>query len=212
MDDLALLPLPKQEIQERTKEYITFCPSELIYRYVKEGSRSEWIDFNLFIIDKIMKRYSEQKLVLLAHVLKPDNVDDRKLVNELYNLASTEYRDRILVEDREIYPYQVRNYIQQSLFTISSRMHPVVSSLQCEVPAIAFSYSTKYWGIIGERYELEDYIIDVRYMTYDEMKERFIVVLDKLDNEYDIVQQKIKEKNELARENIIIALKEITAL
>ena len=49
-------------------------------------------------------------------------------------------------------------------------------------------------------------------MTYDEMKERFIVVLDKLDNEYDIVQQKIKEKNELARENIIIALKEITAL
>ena len=40
MDDLALLPLPKQEIQERTKEYITFCPSELIYRYVKEGSRS----------------------------------------------------------------------------------------------------------------------------------------------------------------------------
>ena len=29
------------------------------------------------------ERYSEQKLVLLAHVLKPDNVDDRKLVNEL---------------------------------------------------------------------------------------------------------------------------------
>ena len=55
-------------------------------------------------------------------------------------------RDRILVEDREIYPYQVRNYIQQSLFTILVECIQY-SSLQCEVPAIAFSYILSIGGL-----------------------------------------------------------------
>ena len=55
-------------------------------------------------------------------VLKP-KVDDRKIVNELYQNVEARYKDRIMVEDRILYPYQVRNYIQQSLFTVSSRMH-----------------------------------------------------------------------------------------
>lgn len=212
MDDLALLPLSKQEAKERTKEYITYCASELIYRYSKEGKREDWIDFNLFMIDTIMNRYPSKKLVLLAHVLKPESVDDRKIVSELYSLVKNNYKDRIIVEDRELYPYQVRNYIQKSLFTLSSRMHPVVSSIQCEIPAIALSYSNKYWGIIGERYGLEDCIMDVRYMTYTEMKEKFIILLNKLENEYDIIQRKMVEKNRLARENIMNALKEISFL
>jgi len=50
-DDLALLQLAKQETKERTREYITYCPSELIYRYSKEGGRESWIEFNLFMIN-----------------------------------------------------------------------------------------------------------------------------------------------------------------
>ena len=56
-------------------------------------------------------------------------------------------------------------------------MHPVVSSIQCEIPAIALSYSSKYWGIIGERYGLGDYIIDVRHLNYDEMKKKFVELI-----------------------------------
>ncbi|PRR84089.1 polysaccharide pyruvyl transferase family protein [Clostridium vincentii] len=211
-DDLALLPLSKQELKEKTKKYITYCPSELIYRYSKEGNRQDWIDFNLFMIDKIMNKYKDKKLVLLAHVLKPEHVDDRIIVNELYGLVKHKYMDRIIIENNEMYPYGVRNYIQQSLFTISSRMHPVVSSIQCEIPAIALSYSSKYWGIIDERYGLGEYIIDVRYLSYDEMKEKFVCLMDKIELEYEPIQQKIKNKNKLANENIMQTLREIVDL
>jgi len=212
IDDLALLPLTKQEEKERTRKYITYCPSELIYRYTKEGDRSHWIEFNLFMIDKILNKYPDKKLVLLAHVLKPDTVDDRKIVKELYESVKNLYINRIIVEDNEMYPYQVRNYIQQSYCTISSRMHPIVSSIQCEIPAIALSYSNKYWGIIGERFGLEDYIVDVRYMTYDEMKMKFNALLDKVDAEYNNIQIQMRDKNKLAKKSIMNALKKVATL
>lgn len=211
-DDLALLPLSKQESKTRTKEYITYCPSELIYRYSKEGKREDWIDFNVFMIETIMNKYTDKKLVLLAHVLKPDNVDDRKIVNELYDIVKEKYDNRIIVENNEMYPYEVRNYIQQSLFTISSRMHPIVSSIQCETPSIALSYSSKYWGIIGDRYELKDYILDVRYMNYEEMKEKFDGLIDKIEIEYEQIQHKMREKNKLANSIIMKTLDEIANL
>jgi len=212
MDDLALLSLTKQELMSRTKEYITYCPSELIYRYSQTKKREDWIDFNLFMIDVIMTKYSHEKLVLIAHVVKQKNVDDRRITKELYALVKDKYPGRIIIETNEIYPYEVRNYIQQSLFTISSRMHPVISSIQCEIPAIALSYSSKYWGIIGERYELGDYIIDVRYMSYDKMKKKFVHLIDRIESEYDQIQEKMKNKNKLAKESIISALREIERL
>ena len=211
-DDLALLPLTRQEEKERTKEYISFCPSELIYRYTKDGNRKDWLNFNLFMIDKVMEKYKDKKVVLLAHVLRPVDVDDRIMVNELYNLIKDKYKDRIICENKEMYPFEVRNYIQQSLFTIASRMHPVISSIQCEIPAIALSYSTKYWGIIGERYDLEDYIIDVRYLDYQEMKAKFLYLINKIDLEYEEIQIKMREKNKLAEENILNTLNEIARL
>jgi len=211
-DDFALLPLPKQQFKERTKMYIMYCPSELIYRYSKEGKREDWIDFNLFMINKLMSKYIDKKLVLLAHVIKPESVDDRIIVNELYHLVEDKYKDRIIIENNEMYPYCVRNYIQQSLFTISSRMHPIISSIQCEIPIIALSYSNKYWGIIGERYELGDYIIDVRYSSYNQMKKQFVMLLGKIDNEYEKIQEKMKNKNNLATKRIEETLEEIKQL
>lgn len=208
-DDLALLPLTKQELNERTKEYITYCPSELIYKYSREGDRKDWIDYNLFMIDLIMERYSEKKLVLLAHVLKPDHVDDRIIANELYSLIIEKYSGRIILKTDELYPFEVRNYIQKSLFTISSRMHPVISSIQCEVPAIALSYSSKYWGIIGERYELGDFILDVRLLNYEEMKKQFTFLINEIESEYLHIQEKMANKNKQANETILKSLEEI---
>jgi len=209
-DDLALLKLSKQEVKSNTKQYITYCPSELIYRFSKEGNRQDWINFNLFMIDEIMAKYPTKKVVLLAHVIRPETVDDSIIANELYALIKSKYEGRIIIESKEMYPFQVRNYIQQSLFTISSRMHPVVSSIQCEIPAIALSYSSKYWGIIGERYGLGDYIIDVRDLTYDEMRKKFIELVGKIETEYDQIQNKMNDKNKLANKCIMKTLTEIS--
>ena len=74
------------------------------------------------------------------------------------------------------------------------------------------SYSTKYWGIIGERYGLKDYILDIRYLSYDEMKKRFIDLMNTIELEYDEIQNKMEHNNKLANKNIIKTLKEITKL
>lgn len=211
-DDLALLPLAKQETRERSKKYIMYCPSELIHRYAKEGNRKSWIEFNLFMADTLMKTYVDKKLVLLAHVLKPEHVDDRIIVNELYDLLKEKYQDRILVKTEELYPYEVRNLIQESLFVISSRMHPIISSIQCEIPAIALSYSSKYWGIIGERYGLGDYIIDVRYLKYDEMKEKYMALIHKIEVEYGQIEEIMRSNNALAIGSIMSAFEGIRDL
>lgn len=209
MDDLALLPLAKEKREIKTKEFITFCPSELIYRYSKEGSRQDWIDYNLFIIDKIMSRYLNIKLVLLAHVLQPQHVDDRIIAREIYELVKEKYLNRIILEDSILFPYEVRSYIQKSLFTVSSRMHPIVSSIECEIPAIALSYSSKYWGIIGERYELSDFILDIRYLDYFEMKEKFIELIEIIEKNYEEIQIQMKNKNVLSKESIMNSLQKI---
>jgi len=211
-DDLALLPLARQETKERTRDFITYCPSELIYRYTKDGSRESWIEFNLFMIDFIMNKYVDKKLVLLAHVLKPKHADDRIIVNELYDLLIGKYKDRIIAINNEMYPYEVRNLIQQSLFVISSRMHPIVSSIQCGIPAVALSYSSKFRGVIGERYGLGEYIIDVRYLNYMEMREKFVSLIERLEAEYELIEEKIKNNNELAKTSITCTLEEIRDL
>lgn len=212
MDDLALLPLAKQESKERTKEYVTYFPSELIYRYSQSGSREDWIDFNTFAIDKIMQKYPEKKLVLLAHVLRPEHADDRKITEELYARANEKYEGRIIPANQEMLPYEVRNYIQKSYLVVSGRMHPAVSAMQSEIPVIAFAYSEKYWGIIGERYGLGEYILDIRNCSYEKMKDRFCVLLDKIDRQYDEIQQIMKTGNDRAVRSIMNALSEINGL
>lgn len=209
-DDLALLPLTLQKNIEKQEKYITYCPSELIYRYSKEGNRQDWINFNLFMINKIIEKYPDKKLVLLAHVL--ENVDDRLILNELYDNIDEDYKERIILKNEEIYPFEVREYLSQSYLTFSSRMHPVISSIQCKTPAIAISYSTKYWGIIGERYDLKDYIIDIRYLDYDEMKKRFVELLDKIEINHGEIKTKMEEKNKLAEKSIMKAFKEIVSI
>lgn len=211
-DDLALLPLAKQEIKERTGEYIIICPSEIIYHYSRDGSREKWIEFNLFMIDVIMDSYADKKLVLLAHVLRPEHADDRVIVNELYGLLKEKYKDRVIAVSNEQYPYEVRNLIQQALFVVSGRMHPVVSSFQCGIPAVAISYSSKFWGVIGERYGLGEFIIDVRDLNYMEMRQKFVHLLDRVGKEYSQIADKIKSKNELTERSIMGALKEIRDL
>lgn len=211
-DDLALLPLARQQEEKGIKEYITYCPSELIFRYTKDRSRENWINFNLFMVDRIMERFPDKKLSLLAHVLRPEDADDRIIVNELYNLTADKYNGRIIAKNEEMLPWETRQIIARSTLVVSARMHPVISAIQCLVPSISLSYSTKFWGIIGDRYGLERQIIDVRTLNYDEMKETFSKMLESIEEEWENMENIIKSKNEMAAINIEKTLKEVANL
>ncbi|MDF2999968.1 MAG: polysaccharide pyruvyl transferase family protein [Bacillota bacterium] len=220
MDDLAMLPLTRQdeapasqeEIPARPREYITYCPSELIYRYTREGSREKWIQFNLFFLDEVLCRYPDKKLLLLAHVLRPDHVDDRRAVRELQELLEAKHPGRVLKVDYEQYPFEARALIQKSYFVIAARMHGAVSALQCGVPSLTLSYSSKFWGVIGEGYGMRDYILDVRQMDDRQMREQSLRLLDQLEANLEIIGETLNGKNTSAEKSIVSALREIAAL
>jgi hypothetical protein len=52
----------------------------------------------------------------------------------------------------------------------------------------------------------------VRYLDYQEMKDKFLYLIDKIDLEYEEIQIKMREKNKLAEENILNTLNEIARL
>ncbi|QOX65168.1 polysaccharide pyruvyl transferase family protein [Anoxybacterium hadale] len=220
MDDLAMLPLTRQEEASARQEqlpaqpgaYITYCPSELIYRYTREGSRERWIQFNLFLLDAVLRRYPDKKLLLLAHVLKPDHVDDRRAVRELKELLEEKHHGRILIADYEQYPFEARALIKKSYFMIAARMHGSVSALQCGVPSLTLSYSSKFWGVIGESYGMRDYILDVRQMDDRQLRERTLHMLDQLEANLDLIRKTLKYKHTSAEKSIVSALREIAAL
>ena len=210
-DDLALMPLARQKSADNQQKYITFCPSELIHRYARDEGRAGWLALNKTVIDTLMGRYPELTLVLLAHVLQPASVDDRPLVRELYDWAAPRYPGRVEKQDQILLPYQVREIIGQSRLTVSARMHPVISSLQGQVPALAFSYSQKYWGIIGERYGLGEYILDVRQANYEQLGQDFENRLNRLEANYEDIRATMAAHNQRAEANIRAALKELAA-
>ncbi len=211
-DDLALMPLVRQEKKENLRTQITYCPSELIHRYAREPGREAWLAFNRRILAELLDRYPDKSIVLLAHVLAPPSVDDRPMVQELSAWAEEHFPGRTRRMDQVLLPYQVRDIIGQSYVTVSARMHPVVSSLQCTVPALAFSYSQKYWGIIGERYGLGDAILDVRNQDYGSLLKVFQMRLDWVDRQYEVIRQQMATCNERAEREIQAALQELAAL
>jgi colanic acid/amylovoran biosynthesis protein len=208
--DLALLPLAKETNIHKDQKYIIFCPSELIYRYSKEGSRDKCIDFYINLCKYLLNKYKNLTMLILAHVLKPENVDDRKMVKEIYNVLKVEFEDRIRKIDEEIYPYQVRDYIKQSYFVVSARMHPIISSIECNVPSISISYSRKYWGILGDGYNLKDYIIDMRhYENYNQIFEEFEKKVSYLQQNREKFIKNIRLKNKKDQEVILLKIKDI---
>ncbi len=149
-----------------------------------------------------MNRFPDKELVLLPHVLMPKHVDDRIIIRELQEMDS-----RLIAMTKEMLPYEIRDYIQSSLFIVSARMHPVISAIQCGIPAVALAYSDKYQGIIGEKFKLEECIIDVRYNTYNEMKEDFVRCIEDTEKRREEQIKKMEIFGEIAKENIMESLK-----
>lgn len=197
--DLALMPLamePETVGPETSavEKRICLFPSELIFKYSRGQSREQCLGFYLGICRSLLGKYTDHKILLIPHVLKPPSSDDRAMVRDLYAALSPEERTKVEILDREMLPVEVRILIKSSRLVVSARMHPVVSALECRVPWICFSYSRKYWGILGEGFKLGDYILDVRNGSFDELSHRFGELLEKVEAHRDSILRQIEGK------------------
>lgn len=202
--DLAFLDLPKQEnsngIIKRYKlevqSYVTIVLSGLVDSYTKD--RKCYINNQVDIVRSIINnpRLSNRKIVLLAHVLRPEHADDRVVINNVLEELNNEERGKIVVITDELLPSEARAILGNGLFTITGRMHAAVSTFFMRKPAISLSYSVKYLGVIGNGLDVNNLIIEAadenlwknnKISTLVDKKVNFI-----LDN-YDYLIKKINE-------------------
>ena len=159
------------------------------------------------IINYISSKYKEYNLVLLPHVLRNSDIDDRNIIKEIENKLGE--RENITYIYDEMPPLQARFILGNGVLTITGRMHGAISTLQMRKPAISIAYSVKYKGVIGEGLGLNELIVEG---SKREDWEKSIIernVCKKIDyvlNNYDNLINKIHfniQKSEVKSNNMI---------
>jgi len=168
--DLAFLNLPNQENQIHhirllrqykldKDQYVTLIPSGLSRCYTDD--RTAYVGSWVKVIKRLLSQSeSSNKIVLLAHVLRPAADDDRAVINEITHYLSVDEKERVVEITGELLPYEARIIIGNGIYTISGRMHGAVSSFQMGKPAVSLSYGAKYAGVIGKGLNMERLIIE----------------------------------------------------
>lgn len=171
--DLAFLDLPKQnnkcEIERlmtkyslKPDTYVTIVASGLVGHYTER--REDFIRNFVKLLEELSGKTNIQKIVFLAHVLRPISGDDRIVIREILDYIKDQNLlhviEKLVVVDNELFPYEARIILGYGRFTVSGRMHAAVSTFQMGKPAIALSYSMKYEGVISEGLNVPMLVVD----------------------------------------------------
>lgn len=181
-----------------------------MYRHGKNMSRQFFVDMNVKLCKYVLDSMKDVELFMLPHVWNDSIKGDAHIMMDIYNKIPQEYKERIILKNESMQPYEVREVIKKSYFLIAERMHPAISGLECGVPSLVFSYGRKYEGIFGNLYELEDTILDIREYSEDDsiMKEAERLVNYIVENN-ESLRERIRNKNVLARPRALAHIQEI---
>jgi len=168
--DLAFLPLAREDdasmdvLSASIGQYFTVVPSEILWRYAYRPVRHEYIRFLSSVVGYLSRQLPQCSIVLLPHVITGDGSDDRLAGRDLrsYLIRQGVSKNRIIFLEEPILPFQARRIIGKGLLTLTGRMHAAVSSAVRLVPFLCFSYSRKYWGVIGHSMGMRDLVMDIR--------------------------------------------------
>lgn len=167
--DLAFLNIPFQDDKAKQIElyshyrlngkYITIVPSGARRQYTsnKEIYIDEYIKMIYYIVDEL-----KLDVLLLAHVIHVSDSNDKIIIDRIVEKLEPQYMEHIHVVDSLIYPYEARILLGGGLATITGRMHAAVSSINMRTVPICLSYSVKFKGVIGDDFDLNDYIYQCR--------------------------------------------------
>ena len=167
--DLAFLDIPFQNDSQKKcdllkqyvggKPYITIVPSGADRQYT--SNISDYIREYIKIIDYLIHT-TEYDILLLAHVIHVSDSNDKRIIDQMIKKIDTCYLTRIHVVNFLLLPYEARILLGNGIATITGRMHAAVSSINMGTIPICLSYSVKYKGVIGDDFELNDYIYECR--------------------------------------------------
>lgn len=220
--DLAFLDLPMQTNQNETlkildkyslieNEYVTVIPSGFYKKYTKnfEEYISNWEEMLRRLLDQNI--FKNKKIVLLAHVIQPQDVDDRIIINNIID-KNPDISSRMIPITDELLPHEARIILGNGKFTITGRMHGAISTFQMGKPAISLSYSGKYREVIGGDLKLPNLIVESSDARLWENGGIVTKVIDKVSyvaENYDSLIESINQNVELARNNALYSIEAV---
>ena len=165
--DLSLANMPNtnsinilEKYNLKDTKYISIVPSgeynlftESLKNYLKEY---------INIIQEILnnKILSEYKIVLMPHVISPEDKDDRVIIKKIYNALEDRYLDKVIMINEEMLPSEARVILGKGAFTISGRMDATLSTLFMRKPSISLSYDERRFKVITGDLGLKELTID----------------------------------------------------
>ena len=195
--DIAFLDLAKQKLGKKGKKYITFIVSGYAGKY--SNNLENYIDSIEKIISYLRtKLKKEEKLLLLPHVIdypygfkqEANNIiSDRAMIEKIIKKSNFSNIEWV---SSDLLPYQAREYLNQSRFVVSGRMHGCISSLQVGTPVIALSYSVKYKGLM-ELFGLSEFVVE----CFNSLSQKIPSIkkkIDLLDEGFSVYSRKINEQ------------------
>jgi len=166
--DLAFAEFPMQfkaksilnKYNLKTDEYITIVISGLTKCYTKNFNN--YIEEQVNIIKKVFMndKLMDKKIVILPHVTRPEDTDDRIVIKKVINRLYESYNNKIIDIYDEMLASEAREILGNGLFTITGRMHASVSTFYMRKPAISLSYSVKYEGVISKGIDMRELVIE----------------------------------------------------
>ncbi|MCL5071860.1 MAG: polysaccharide pyruvyl transferase family protein [Actinobacteria bacterium] len=156
--------LKSEKIKNIKKPVFVISLSALIAKYAFLGINNNQKVNQLMLalvktINYLQKEY-KASIVFLPHVIGEGN-DDRVISQEIVEKLRNRRKVYILNKEHshEDYRLFLKTYAD---FFIGARMHANIAAVSVGIPTIAFSYSHKTDGIIGEMLGQKDSIIDLR--------------------------------------------------
>lgn len=198
MYDLAFLDLNLQKEDKETKilekynlekeKYIVFVGTGLMNHYTK--NEKDMINQISDLLAKLQTKYADKKIVWLSHVTGIHSND-----NIMLNEISKTITKNLVIIDNELFPFEARYIIGCGYFLITCRMHAAVSCLQKGKSCICLSYSPKFSGVIGEEFNMEDFVLELKgtdIWKNDNISEKIINLAEKLEENMELRNSDIK--------------------
>lgn len=185
--DLAFNDLPNQQQSEKIlekfnlkmDEYIVLVPSGLVSKYTSD--HYAYIRVWQSLIDYLSSTAGFKKIVLLAHVLKPESVNDATVINKIISSEQLSKKQNFIAITTPMQPAEARAILGGSKYVVTGRMHAAVSTFFKGKPAISLAYSEKYAGVIGKGLNLSSTIIDCRRFEWNNTSEVLSKIIDKIN-------------------------------
>lgn len=141
--------------------------------------------------DWVINKY-DLTILFAPHVTLPGN-DDREISRRIHQKMKRKNQVSILEDDLDA--TEIKGCIGLCNLFIGCRMHALIAAISSYVPTLALAYSPKTLDLIGQSFQLRDFVLDARGLAPEELsyylKEKFSYLYNNQEMVKDIITKKL---------------------